>query len=414
MGLFKSEVAVCPSNLHCAEWARIYMEYCLCSVRDGVSLGLGLASVISWGVAEVPQIITNYKEKSTEGLSIAFLTTWILGDLFNVFGCLLEPATLPTQYYMAMLYTLTTLILTAQTIYYSHIYPRLKHNKRPQKGLMPNQPEAAEKTRPSSNGVGKQVNSSGKWKIESDTSDRENFSIPIPLTAFPQNGSPGRELYYTSARSLSSSHTPTAGSFIAQRMSPSHHSRISIEEPLLGGHISTQSPPSTNTKTMLCLVPIMIFLTTFNFHHSNSEHDMVFEKPNKGFVIQVRRKLLQVSGGLLQESVTGGSSGIGSYLGWAMAAIYMGGRLPQICLNIRRGHVEGLNPLMFVFALVGNATYVASILVNSVDWSRIRPNLPWLADAGGCVLLDSFILIQFIYYRYRSFQEDKHENSNSA
>lgn len=79
MGLFKSEVAVCPSNLHCAEWARIYMEYCFCSVRDGVSLGLGLASVISWGVAEVPQIITNYKEKSTEGLSIAFLTTWILG-----------------------------------------------------------------------------------------------------------------------------------------------------------------------------------------------------------------------------------------------------------------------------------------------------------------------------------------------
>lgn len=26
--------------------------------------------------------------------------------------------------------------------------------------------------------------------------------------------------------------------------------------------------------------------------------------------------------------------GIGSYMGWAMAAIYMGGRLPQICLNV--------------------------------------------------------------------------------
>lgn len=38
----------------------------------------------------------------------------------------------------------------------------------------------------------------------------------------------------------------------------------------------------------------MIFLTTFNFHYSNTEHDTVFEKPNKGFVIQVRRKLLQV------------------------------------------------------------------------------------------------------------------------
>lgn len=38
----------------------------------------------------------------------------------------------------------------------------------------------------------------------------------------------------------------------------------------------------------------MIFLTKFNFHHLNTKHNMVFEKPNKGFVIQVRRKILQV------------------------------------------------------------------------------------------------------------------------
>ncbi|KAJ4705705.1 PQ-loop repeat family protein / transmembrane family protein [Melia azedarach] len=415
MGVFRSATAVCPSNLHCAEWARIYMGYCLCSVKDGVSLTLGLASVISWGVAEIPQIVTNYKQKSTEGLSIAFLTTWIVGDLFNLFGCMLEPATLPTQYYMAILYTLTTVILTAQTIYYGHIYPRLKENRRPQKGLKPNQIDSAEKTGQRFNGVGRHVNSCGKWTIVSDTYDRESVSTPIPLPAFPQNESPGRELYYMSARSLSRSHTPTAGSFLAQRMSPSsHHARLSIAEPLLGAGVSTQSAPSINTKSMLCLVSVMIFLGTFNLHHSNTEHKKVFEKSNRGFVVQVRRKLLQVSGGHFLESVTDGSSGIGSFLGWAMAAIYMGGRLPQICLNIRRGNVEGLNPLMFVFALVGNATYVGSILVSSLEWLKIRPNLPWLVDAGGCVLLDSFILIQFIYFRCSSSEEDKHENSNSA
>lgn len=32
---------------------------------------------------------------------------------------------------------------------------------------------------------------------------------------------------------------------------------------------------------------------------------------------------------------TEGSSGIGTFFGWVMAAIYMGGRLPQICLNVR-------------------------------------------------------------------------------
>ncbi|KAK4393394.1 hypothetical protein Sango_1810200 [Sesamum angolense] len=97
---------------------------------------------------------------------------------------------------------------------------------------------------------------------------------------------------------------------------------------------------------------------------------------------------------LLQEH--GSESVYGQWLGWMMAAIYMGGRLPQIWLNIRRGNVEGLNPLMFVFALAANATYVASILVRSTAWDKIKANMPWLLDAMGCVLLDLF----YVYYRY--------------
>lgn len=26
-----------------------------------------------------------------------------------------------------------------------------------------------------------------------------------------------------------------------------------------------------------------------------------------------------------------------------------------------------------------------------MDWSKLKPNLPWLVDAGGCVLLDTFV-----------------------
>ena len=55
------------------------MKYCLCSVKDEISLSLGVISIISWAVADIPQIITNYKEKSSEGLSIAFLITWVVG-----------------------------------------------------------------------------------------------------------------------------------------------------------------------------------------------------------------------------------------------------------------------------------------------------------------------------------------------
>ncbi|OIW09732.1 hypothetical protein TanjilG_09405 [Lupinus angustifolius] len=97
---------------------------------------------------------------------------------------------------------------------------------------------------------------------------------------------------------------------------------------------------------------------------------------------------------LLQEQEI--HSTFGQWLGWLMAAIYMGGRIPQIWLNIKRGSVEGLNPLMFVFALIANVTYVGSIVVRTTEWESIKANMPWLLDAVVCVALDFF----YIYYRY--------------
>lgn len=42
--------------------------------------------------------------------------------------------------------------------------------------------------------------------------------------------------------------------------------------------------------------------------------------------------------------------------------------------------------------------FLCSILVSSLDWSRISPNLPWLVDAGGCVLLDSFVSLSDVLF----------------
>ncbi|GJN06249.1 hypothetical protein PR202_ga23958 [Eleusine coracana subsp. coracana] len=228
MGIFGGTAPPsCPSSRHCAEWARIYLKYCLCSPKDGVALTLGLLSVISWGVAEVPQIITNYRQKSTEGLSIAFLMTWIVGDLFNLVGCFLEPATVP-------------------------------------------------------------------WM------------------------------------------------------------------------------------SLLLAVCVLHFLVG-NTH---------MEVPS-GTVIPIGRRLLMFTDDLGQSSLSHGSgSGIGSFLGWAMAIIYMGGRLPQIFLN-------GLNPLMFTFALLGNSTYVGR-----------KVSLNTLAQ----------IILQFLYFHYRKRREptDEHDNADKA
>ncbi|KAG7643870.1 PQ-loop repeat [Arabidopsis suecica] len=288
------------------------------SFRDGLSLSLGIISVISWGVAEIPQIMTNYSEKSTEGLSITFLTTWMIGDIFNLLGCLMEPATLPTQFYMALLYTVTTSVLYVQSIYYGHIYPRLKNRR--------DQMVEAERI----SNIISDVKIPGRWRNSSDTTTCGGQTTPITMIPGSQRTSfTGRELFYTSARSLSSSHTPPAGSVLAQRMARGY-SEPTLEEPLLPEDVTHPS-----TKSLLCVVSVFLFLGTFNLPNLLSEsRTMALGEGDRVFVVRAARKLLQVTSSNVAEHSGGESSRIGMFLGWAMAAIYMGGRLPQICLNV--------------------------------------------------------------------------------
>ncbi|CAN6454570.1 unnamed protein product [Victoria cruziana] len=390
VGLGKLMV-VCRRSKQCWEWTRVYMNYCVCDAMDMASFSLGTLSVLSWSLAEVPQIITNYKTKTSEGISAAFLLTWVIGDLFNLFGCLLEPATLPTQFYTAVLYTATTLILTFQTAYYGHIYAALGT---PSLGQMRRNEQIDD--------VLSNKKSGGKDEDLAVQNKKCNISTPIPVAASVASyGSLGRERYYVSARSLASSPTPTVGSHSAyQRGYGKNASASSVgeapeEEPLLSNF--AQSAPLLDGKNMMCTASLATFFF-FSFVLRKSASDISYTSldHNSGTIIPTHRKLLQKI--VLISSENNGSSSLGSYLGWAMAMVYMGGRIPQIYLNMKRGTVEGLNPLMFLFALVGNSTYVASILVNSTEWSAIRPNLPWLVDAAACVVLDAFIIIQFIYY----------------
>ncbi|KAG0462372.1 hypothetical protein HPP92_020848 [Vanilla planifolia] len=379
----------------------------LSRARDIIAMILGVVSVISWGIAEVPQIITNYKQKSTAGLSIAFLMTWIIGDIFNLVGCYLEPATLPTQFYMALLYTITTVTLTTQAIYYGYAYQRLKASEVDESPKM-EKLEYEDVVRNENNDVikgiaiyGHQRNLSVATPIKAGTGVVSS-SIPVG-SVIGSYGSIGRDLYYMSARSLSASPVPTVGSWVAHSCDPFKtppnrmppvliDSEVFIREPLRSSFPSHSSLPS-NIKNTFCVVSSTLFLFSI-YGLQLLYHGTGYAKPS-ALVFPVGRKLLQLNSLNTSLSEGGGNSVLGNYLGWAMAAIYMGGRIPQIWLNIKRRNVEGLSLFMFIFALVGNSTYVASILVNNSEWSAIRPNLPWLIDAGGLkfILCKSVLLL---------------------
>ncbi|EGG06099.1 uncharacterized protein MELLADRAFT_87486 [Melampsora larici-populina 98AG31] len=85
-------------------------------------------------------------------------------------------------------------------------------------------------------------------------------------------------------------------------------------------------------------------------------------------------------------------------VGWFSAAAYLGSRIPQIFKN-RQTKCKGLSLLFFLVGITGNTTYVASILLLSLNPSHLWINLSWLVGSAGTILLDLIVLYQFWLYR---------------
>ncbi|KAF3530927.1 hypothetical protein DY000_02036400 [Brassica cretica] len=371
----------------CVRWVERYFDDCLCNLNDDVSFALGIVSLICWGVAEIPQIITNFRTKSSHGVSLSFLLAWVAGDIFNLIGCLLEPATLPTQFYTALvkplstrrinichhkayLYTVSTVVLVIQTIYYDYMCRLCTHRctKICQKE------EEDEEKRP--------------------LNPPKTMGSAISIPGESYKASPRKEFYYTSARSLAGSGTPPLRTSYF-RVAKSGPSAMTIDSGSSSDEDETMSTLHVVTaKTITQPRPIPRQTGFGTFLAASVSLPLQAKSLAEKYAHASSRRLLN-------EKIVEHSA-LGQWLGWLMAAIYMGGRVPQIWLN-------GLNPLMFIFALVANATYVGSILVRTTEWDSIKANLPWLLDAIVCVVLDLFIILQYIYYKYCRTNSSKGE-----
>ncbi|KAG0267418.1 hypothetical protein BG011_005703 [Mortierella polycephala] len=97
----------------------------------------------------------------------------------------------------------------------------------------------------------------------------------------------------------------------------------------------------------------------------------------------------------------GGESGITTalLLGWGGAVLYLGSRIPQIYKNWRLQSCEGLSLMMFIFSVLGNAFYVASIFLDSLEPNYLFRNMPWWLGACGTLVLDFTIFTQFFLYQ---------------
>lgn len=246
---------------------------------------MGSISIACWIIVFTPQLYENFRRQSSEGLSLTFVVLWLLGDIFNVLGSVLQ-GVLPTMLALAIYYTLADIGLLIQCLVYG----------------------------------------------------RRN----------------------------------------------SEHAKVGVE------HLSPATPLLDETAPLLDREPEIPTSRNVLFDLS-----VVFAVFLTGFL------------GWFFTQKDSGSPGVGAdlefdflgqFFGYLCALFYLGSRLPQIILNFERKSCEGISFLFFLFACLGNLTYVISILAKDLSARYVLVNLSWLIGSVGTLVLDGIIFVQFWVY----------------
>lgn len=324
-------------------------------------------SIACWVVVYSPQIIKNFRSGSADGLSIVFVVVWSLGDLFNALGAVLQ-GVLPTMIILALYYTLADVVLVGQTFYYRGFTLSDRIEK-------------------------------------SDDGPQEEE----PLLARCDSG-------------ISNHHIPrqdqsTQGHTLSER-----GRRLSVVEgryllpanPLLDAPKASEPPAAIYPRPTTALQAVL-------FHVSSVL--LVCGAGVLGWWIGQRSKRSRYTEDDLPSLPQFDT--LGQVFGYLCAIFYLGSRIPQLLLNYRRESTEGISVLFFIFACIGNLTYVMSIFAYSPTCdhpSRCKPgeaasiygryimvNLSWITGSVGTLLLDLGFFWQFFLYQSRGEGTDEDE-----
>ncbi|KAI9803916.1 MAG: hypothetical protein M1825_001796 [Sarcosagium campestre] len=337
----------------------------------------GSVSIACWIVVFSPQIIENFRRGSADGLSIVFLVIWLAGDVFNILGAVLQ-GVLPTMVILALYYTLADIVLLAQCFYYRGFTLR----DLPSTTKEPNSAAAAaaansDEHEPLLNG-------------SSVPTQRRTSSTPGGVSS--SHLSPVNPLHDRPSSS-SSSDPPASTSTVA-------------------------TPPQTALQTALFNTTAVLVVCTagvlgWYISRASSDHNRN-RRTGHGSHHRQRPDTTEPSSSPLPFSMAG------QLFGYLCAALYLGSRVPQLLLNFRRQSTEGVSMLFFLFACIGNLTYVLSIFAFEPPCQRRRSddgygcspgqaaqqygryiavNASWILGSFGTLLLDIGIFLQFFWYR---------------
>ncbi|KAK4151253.1 putative vacuolar amino acid transporter YPQ3 [Chaetomidium leptoderma] len=340
---------------------------------EAISGICGSISIACWVVVFSPQIIENFRRGSAEALSIQFIVVWLLGDVFNILGAVMQ-GVLPTMIILAIYYTIADVVLLAQCFYYRGFTLR---------DHVPPTPTPTPKPKRNDNGGG------------------NGNRVANERTGLLNGGDGERPPHYS----------------IEEHERRGSWSHLSPAVPFVGEEPVTAPPPAPTTwlqaiafnslaVLMVCAAGVAGWWLS-RMYGRGGDNDG--RNPGDDHVDPLKFNTL------------------GQVFGWLCAVLYLGSRLPQLLLNWRRKSTEGVSVLFFLFACLGNLTYVLSILAFDpkcegdevcqpgegahIFWQYILVNLSWLAGSAGTLLLDLGIFVQFFVY---SKSEDESSDDGST
>ncbi|KAF2260606.1 PQ-loop-domain-containing protein [Lojkania enalia] len=352
---------------------------------DAISEICGSVSIACWIVVFSPQIIENWRRSSAEGLSVVFITVWLLGDFFNIFGAVLQ-GVLPTMIILAVYYTLADIVLLLQCFWYkgftlSDAVPKSSDDESDAENGAENgleDPAAATEASPLLQDLHTQHHGT-----RTNGHGGNGFSTPPRISDIDRR------------HSAHSQHS------FRERFLSTDGTHLSPATPLLPSYPAPQQPrpqPSTlqtllfNLGAVILVCASGVFGWWLSVRHTRHPTPPEDQEPD-----------------ILTFNLWGQVSG------YVCAVLYLGSRVPQLLLNYRRKSTEGISMLFFLFACIGNLTYVLSILAyrpicrdpgSCRDGERmglygryVAVNLSWLIGSFGTLVLDAGVFVQYFLYR---------------
>ncbi|KAK6872497.1 putative vacuolar amino acid transporter YPQ2 [Candida tropicalis] len=310
-----------------------------------ISSTFSTISIVSWIFAQLPQIIKNYTNKSSEGISPGFLLLWFMGDFLSFTSCLVNIDTvLKFQLYISVFFLCNDIALCFQYYHYNYVHTRYTSvemdETQNERRVDDNDGEELPKTPMDNEDVslyqGQDIHRiSHAQNIEHSTSEDYVTSSPSSYDSTNEEG--GRNI-------------TTSGSGIIKK---------SIVGTMLQAGKAVAMPLSSTATTVI---------TTSDSHDS-----------------------------------------LGLFLAWGGTVLYCLSRCPQLYKNYKRKSVEGISPLLFGAALLGNLTYTLSILSSceffeggAVQHEFIIKELPYILGSSGTVVFDIAYFVQKYMYSNNS------------